>query len=335
MIAAWAVCGAAWAGPLEADLAEARAQIEAGDHKGALKALKALEAGLPAQGAVVPRQELATLWLYRGAAEHLRGAKKNRDLDAWRQAIAVDNALPWDEALVTDGDVFSLFEALRGEVRSRSAANPGIPEATGAAKLHVDGERFREEEALIGGLHLAQVECPDGQGTFGVLTDFAQPLDWLSLCPDGVDTSVVVSDEEDEWSAFGPSFGDATETSDPVAEPATEPDPIVTPPPHTTERRFTAGTALMASGGALVAGGLVVNFALVNPAYAAIEAARDDPDSTTRAEADDLTARFNSARVLTIGLVGAGLAAGGAGFFIDTPVQPVVGWGHLGLTGAF
>lgn len=324
--------GVAYAGELKADLAAARAQIDAGEHKAALKTLAALEDELASIDGLVDQQELATLWLYRGAAEHLRGPRKDRDIEAWRQALAIDNALPWDESLVTDGDVFSLFEALRGEVRSRGSVTPGIPEATGAAKLYVDGVQLREDEPIISGTHLAQIDCPDEQGTFSVVTDFSRPLDWLALCPDGVDTSVVV--EEDEWAEFGPVFGGPAE--EPVAEePAEEPaeDTIAAPPRE--PRGFGVGTAMMAGGGALLATGAVINFAVVNPTYAEIEAAQADPFGVSRAEADELTQRFDRSRYATIGLVGVGVALTGAGVFIDAPLRPVVGPGHLGVAGRF
>jgi hypothetical protein len=339
MLALWALSSAALAGPLEAELAEVRALIVAGEPKGALKQLKQIEASLSELPAPADPKELASVWLYRGAAEHLHGPKKERDINAWRQALVIDNSLAWDPELIDNDDMFSLFEALRGEVRSRPSVSPALPEATGAAVLYIDGVRMREDESLLSGLHLAQITCPDKQGTFGLLTDLTRPPDWLDLCPDGVDTSVVVAETGDEWAEFGPAFG-TTPAEEPVVTPEypiVSTEDLVTEAPSREPRDggFGAPMALLTGGGVLVAVGSVVNFAIVNPAYSDIEAARDDPFSTSRSEADALTARFDRSRYLTMGLIGAGVATAGVSFFIDAPLRPVLGLGHLGVTGQF
>ena len=95
------------------------------------------------------------------------------------------------------------------------------------------------------------------------------------------------------------------------------------------------GTSLLASGGVLLAGGTVVNFAVVAPTYTRIEDARAAPNSVTRAEADDLTARFNVSRAATLGMLGGGVVLLGTGFFVDAPLQPQVGPGILGVGGRF
>ncbi|MFT5679321.1 MAG: hypothetical protein ACI8RZ_000225 [Myxococcota bacterium] len=338
------------AGNLDEDLTTVRAQITSGEHKEALKSLKLIEKSLDESDSLVSNRSLARVWFYKGTAEFGTGNKKGRAEDAWRQALTVRNDFAWDADLMGDSDLISLFEALRGEVEGRGYLETGVPEKVGAAVLYVDGEQHGPEESVIRGTHLAQIACPDEQGTFSVVTDFAKPVDWFALCPDGVDTSVVVAvAEEDEWSEFGPSFGDSdpVEETDPVAEvdptsAVTDPavtDPAVTDPaitdPGNSRSGPGLGTYMLASGGALVAGGLVVNFAMVNPAYAEITAANDDPYTVTRAEASDLTTRFNTSRILTIGLTAGGLALAGSSFLIDAPVRPVIGLGHLGVAGRF
>jgi hypothetical protein len=355
------------------DLASVRVQLEAGEYKPALKMLKQLEKAFPELDALVEQRELSTMWLYRGVAEHLRGAKKDRDVNAWRQALIIDNEVPWDTSLVESDDSFGLFEALRGEVRSRNTRSPGIPEMTGAAELYVNGVRLREDEPMLEGIHLAQIKCPDEQGVFSTVTDFSQPVDWFALCPDGVDTSVVIN--EDEWAEFGPVFGPSPDETNPApdevavtpdAVPVTPDEVAVTPDavpvtpdevavipdavPVTPDavavvpdavavvsepRRRTPNTALLTTGGILLVSGSVVNFAMVNPAYAEIEAANAAPRSISRLEADKLVTRFDMARYTTLGLLGAGLVSTGVGFFVDAPVRPVVGWGVLGVSGQF
>ena len=373
---------------LEEDLTEVRALISAGEHKDALKSLKGIEKSLDDAGVVLGARSLARVWFYKGAAEFGTGNKKGRAEDAWRQTLTVQNDFPWDIDLMGESDLISLFEALRGEVEGRGYVDTGVPEKVGLAKLYVDGIQHGAEETVIRGVHLAQIECPDDQGTFGLLTDFSRPLDWFALCPGGVDTTVEVAEAEvDEWAEFGPSFGtpaitttaDDTPTEEPVAEvvpdtpeepdtpaepvadapeepteepvaevtpdapeePAAEPDPAeepITSEPAATGSSWDGlgmGTYILASGGALVASGLVVNFAVVNPAYSAIEDANADPYSISRSEATELTSRFNAARYLTIGLTAGGVVLMGSSFLIDAPLQPVVGLGHLGLSGQF
>ena len=328
----------ALAGPMSDDLASVRVQLEAGEYKPALKMLKQLEGALPELDALAEQRELSTLWLYRGVAEHLRGAKKDRDVNAWRQALIIDNEIPWDTSLVESDDSFGLFEALRGEVRSRNTRSPGIPEMTGAAELYVNGVRLREDAPMLEGIHLAQIKCPDEQGVFSTVTDLSQPVDWFALCPDGVDTSVVIN--EDEWAEFGPVFGPSPDETTPAPdEVAVTPDEVAVTPDAVAvvpePRRRTPNTALLTTGGILLVSGSVVNFAMVNPAYAEIEAANAAPRSISRLEADKLVTRFDMARYTTLGLLGAGLVSTGVGFFVDAPVRPVVGWGVLGVSGQF
>lgn len=359
----------AFAGPIAEPLAAVRASLDTGDAKAALAQLEDIEAGLGALTEVVPQQELARIHYLRGAAyfQHPRHRKKGRHTDAWRAALAIDNTFSWDRELIASSDAFRLFEALRGEVRSRGYHDTGVPEATGAAQIFVDGVRHRDGDQVIAlGQHLAQITCPDEQGTFTFLTDFSTPPDWFGRCPDGVDTSVVV-EEEDEWSSFGPaiSFSDApqpqptpedpqptpeepeptpvdsapgsdvqvisgslpgaavTPEEDPDPEPAQE-APVVAD--ATGGKGFGTGGVLMTSGGALLVGGIALNFAVVAPTFAEIEAAREDPEGIRREEADALTQRFNVARTGALVMLGAGVALGGAGLFIDAPVRPSVGW---------
>ncbi len=77
-----------------------------------------------------------------------------------------------------------------------------------------------------------------------------------------------------------------------------------------------AGPLLLGGGGALLAGGAVVNFLLVNPTWSDLEAARAKPATVTRGEADDLTARFNTWRAVTLGLLGAGAASATVGILL-------------------
>ncbi len=442
--------GAAVAGPVEDRLGEARAAILSKDFKAAVKALDAAQAAAPTAESVLSSRNLAKIWYYRGVVEQLQGDKKGRAIEYWRQTLVLENSFPWDREVLPADDPETLFEALRSEVRSRDKVDVGAPEAVGAAKLYVDGAKVGAGDRVLSGQHLAQVSCPDGK-TYGVWTDFSKPLKWLSLCPGGVDTSVVVDTApQDEWSEFGPSFGapveggsamldvpfggpEPTPEPTPAPEPTPEPAAVVEKPkeekpkeekpkeekapeavaekpkeekapeavaekpkeekpkeekareekpkeekapeavaekpkeekpkeekareekpkeekPKAEKPKEEApiastepgqregrgpGVFLMAGGGALLLGGAVTNFALVNPAYAEIIAAREDPLSVTRDEADALTARFDTLKVVTLGLLGGGVALTGVGVLLDSSVVPVVGPGQLGIRGSF
>lgn len=95
----------------------------------------------------------------------------------------------------------------------------------------------------------------------------------------------------------------------------------------------------MGAGGALVAGGTVVYFAMVVPSVDAALEAADEPSSVTREDADALTEKARLSQGLALGALGGGiaLAAGGLswGLLLDAPVQPVVGVRHIGLRGTF
>ncbi|MCK6507888.1 hypothetical protein L6R53_31730 [Myxococcota bacterium] len=192
----------------------ARAALVADDLKAATQALDAAQEAAPTEGAVVPARLLAQVFYYRGVLELKGGDKKGKALDALRQALLIDNAFEWDSEVLDQDDPRSLFEALRAEVRSRPRVDAMVPEQVGAARLYVDGSRRSAGDEVLEGMHLAQIECPDG-AVYGKWTDFAKDPRWLKLCPGGVDTSVVVADTgpaEDEWADFGPVFGDSEGT---------------------------------------------------------------------------------------------------------------------------
>ncbi|MEL6343183.1 MAG: hypothetical protein AAFV53_08600 [Myxococcota bacterium] len=360
----WLTLGssAAFAGPIADDLSAARARIADGDPKGALNQLDQIEDGLPARTTIVPQDEIARIHYLRGAAYFNipRKRKKGAHTDAWRLALAVDNELPWDRELIEDSDSFRLFEALRGEVRSRGYVDTFVPEATGEARIFVDGVRHRDGEQVIQlGTHLAQIQCPGEQGTFSFFTSFSEDPGWLDRCPGGVDTSIA-EEPIDEFGGFGPQFGTPDPIDEPTDEPTDEPNPDPAPDPiaevgdgpdelpelmavGSPERQpsaqggkgFNLGSAMRVSGGVLLVSGAAVNFLVVAPAFSEIEDARADPVSIDREDADTLTARFQVSRAVTLGLIGGGVLMSGAGFFIDAPVRPVVGLQSVGIVGQF
>jgi len=433
-------------------VAAAGAAVISGDWKSGLAEIKQAEKAAPQEIEVVSTATLSRMYYYQGLALHLKGAKESQVMGAWRASLAIDNDLVWDTSLIDDGDAWSLFEALRAEVRGRGSAEVGVPEKRGAAKIYVDGIERAPGDTVIAGEHLGQISCDDGV-VRGTWTDFGRPMQWFKLCPDGVDTSVVVVEEEpsDEWAEFGPVFGPAAAVDDPgaagvpgdvpvdgpvtagatddgAAEPSEAPasegpasetpasegstdgaaagetaagssaaipteSPTETPaethsetPAETPAETPTEGgdepaadesagedqgsasppaesapprevplqpevvTAqpgglgsmiddplrfgLLAGGGSLVAASLVVNFAVVNPAYGDIQDANLEPARFDRTTADALEQRFSRGRWTTIilGATGAGMLGG---TLLLDGVTPVVGFRSIGARVGF
>jgi hypothetical protein len=352
--AAQAPAGAATA--LSAELAAAKTAVKAKDWAAAEAALQRAEKAAMAASAPVSPAELGSIWMIRGVIFRAQADPKGRYNDQWRQALVVDNSLPWDESLIADGDAFSLFEALRVEVRGRAKAPVGLPEAVGAAKAFVDGQRVKAGDSALSGVHLAQVTCPDAC-TYGAWTTLQPPPSWLQLCPGGVDTAAAPAEDDDEFEGMGPVFGVQGGGGAAKACPAPAVAATTAPPLGKAARGGTAkadppdrsGTGgggggkgpviLMASGGALVLGAVGLNFGLAAPAWQAIEDARATPADLTRAEADQLSRSFNVARGLTLGVGVAGLGLGATGLSLQlserTSLSPTLSPGGAGLRGRF
>jgi len=265
-------------------LQAARAALVAGDARTADKALDLVEAAAPAEGAVVGSGQLAQLFFYRGVVEHLGGDKKGRALDAWRQALLFDNSFRWDSEVLDADDPRSLFEALRAEVRSRKRMDAFIPEKTGAARLYVDGERRTSSDQVLQGMHLAQIECPDGS-VYGRWTDLNKDPKWFKLCPEGVDDTVVVQEAapvEDEWAEFGPMFG--SEDGDTTAVAVDEPDLGPAGVPAATAAVAAAKAKAKADADATAKAAAAAASAKAKAAAAA------KADAATKAEADAVAA---------------------------------------------
>lgn len=250
MLAATLLITSATAGTFEVTLDAARDRIAAGDLATAAGYIRAARNFAPQAPDILAADELGRIWLYRGVIAAKVGESEDAVMDLWRQAFVISPDLQWDEAVMTSGPQRDLFEALRHEVEGRPRVDARVPDQVGAAKLFVDGGKRIAGDGVREGTHLAQITCPDEQGTFGVWTDFTErKFDWLALCPGGVDTSVVVdTEEEDEFGDFGPSFGGGG-----VAEGPFEPLP-----PAPAEPRVSVSMPLLLSAGgtALISGGL-------------------------------------------------------------------------------
>lgn len=329
-----------------ADRLEAvRAAVAEGDKKQAKKLLMGADVLVADSNEILSASQIALLFYLRGVEASLR-RRQDAAMDAWRQTLLIDNLYEWDSALVADRDQHRLFEALRKEVGSRDEVSPGAPEKSGLAKLYVDGERIGSETRLLAGVHLAQVSCPE-TGVHGVWTDFEEPVAWLAMCPEGIDTTVVAADApaDDEFGGMGPVFGVAEEDPDPVpVEVTPEPEEAVATKPSKPAREkqglkwneVPPGLYMMAGGGVLFVTGTVVNFAMVNPSYRRIESARTSAGGISQAQAAQVSRQFNVQRGVTLGLMGGGLVLAGTGvFFMEAPIVPILSPFGMGLSGSW
>ena len=224
--------GSAQGADFEGELAMARQALAQDDVAKATSYMATVQADAAANPAVVLPRALALIWLYRGVIAARTGADEATVMEAWRQALVLDNDLGWDNGAMDDGDRASLFEALRGEVQYREKVGARVPEAVGRAQLFVDGRRVQAGDEVLAGTHLAQITCDDGT-VHGMWTEFKKKVDWLGLCPGGVDlTAAPVEEESDEWAEFGPAFAPTDEVVLAVPDPtlAEAPTPEPAPP---------------------------------------------------------------------------------------------------------
>jgi hypothetical protein len=319
----------------------ARDAVRKGDLEGAAVFLAAAEAGAVTEKEPIPGAILARIWYLRGVVAEKNGDPEQEAIHLWRQTLVLDNDAEWDEELLASGEKHTLFEALRKEVIDRGAVDVRVPDKVGAAKLYVDGTRVKEGDLAIVGRHLAQITCPDGR-TYGEWTEFDKKFKWLRLCPDGVDTSVVVTEQpDDETLGLLPDWEGTphvtTDTTPPDSRPPDTENHEVAPPIAQTASSGGSGLRPLAfaGGGALFAVGLVLDLVWVNPTYADVADARANPATITRTEADEITAAFNTARWTTVGLLGGGLAIGGIGFLLDAHPAVVAGQPGMVVGGRF
>ena len=290
----------------------ARTAIEEGDFEKATSLLDEAEAFAPKSPIPVTREGLRNIAFYRGVLDHylgegvVSGYPTDSTMNFFRQALAHDLTFEWDRSLVTDpdGDIEFVFQQLRDEVSSRNQSGSRVPlEST--VRVFVDGAMVASDDFIIHGRHLVQVMCPDSR-VLGKWVDFGDAPDFGCMC--GEESCFEQGGKE-------AAAGDSRQRSS----------------------TFQVPVAILGSGAVLVAGGAVAHFLGANPIYAEIEAARLDPHSINRAEADELTQKFNVQRSLSLGLyVGGALAVGaGGGLMVMEYVTLHPTGNGLGLSGRF
>lgn len=348
-------------------LDDARAAIAAEERRSVRDSLDAAEQAFGQSESVVLNDVLARYWYYRGLQFSRRGASP-RTLDAFRQALVVDNTFEWDRDLNQDRELRKVFEALRGEVIGREQRQARVPERTGCAVAYVDGSRVGASSTVSIGLRLAQVQCPKGD-VYSQWFDFGSdetPIDWLALCPYSIDTSIepyVAPESDDDFAGLDGGWDEPSDSEeDPcfqalaagLAEVTTESTPTEVPQSGTsidegvteanqngyfstwsTRRKVVAG-----SGVALVGAGTVMHFAVVKPSFAMVEFGRRNNEWITEYAAGVLTDRFVQRRAATRAVTGVGAALITAGVIwvpaqSTRTVQPLLLPTGAGLHGRF
>lgn len=293
----------------------ARAAIEDADFEKAREYLDEAEALAPSSTIPVTREGLRNISFYRGVLDHYlgegvaNGYATDSTMNFFRQALVHDLNFEWDRGLVADpeGGIEYLFAQLRDEVGARNQSDTRIP-MDASVRVFVDGSMVSADDFIIHGRHLVQVMCPDSR---------------------------VLG----RWVKFGdsPDFGCMCGTENCFNNAAVTPGLVPQKPAGAKRKGPRVSLIVMGSGAALLASGAVTQFVVAAPTYAEIEAARADPHGTTRAEADALTAAWNTQRSISLGLyIGGALAAGaGGGLWIMESVAIHPTGTGVGFSGRF
>jgi hypothetical protein len=292
----------ALAADFDVELEAARAAVESKD-PGALDQIEAADAAAISGERVVLARQAASLDFYRGVL-HWQAQETDAAMDAWRRALIIDPTFAPDGELLGDMDALDLIEALRSETQQKEMRAPGLDEETPGVRVYISGQLMHSYDLLFAGRQLVQVLCPDGS-----------LRGWWHVYGDAPDYAGACSLPQPAYTAF--ALEDAGKPPKTSREPR-ESNPAL------------LGYGLVGSGALAIGVGVAVLQLQVKPAYTQVEAARAAPGSVTRAQADQLSADFNRARLISLGLVGVGGLAVGAG-----AAQLTVGPQGVSLTGEF
>lgn len=316
-----------------------RQEIVDQQYKSALKKASDVEDALLEPSDLISANLLPDFWMYRGVAYWER-RKRDLSMDAWRQALRIDiHLLKRAEATgIFSVEQLDIIAALTQEIMAQHEYRLDIPSQTGQIQYFLDGNLVQAGKISYEGRHLLQINCPLDPFQ-SIWLNSLRGIDWLSYCPSGMGAAKAVGIPGLGDLSGLPSIPPIQVAEPTIVEPKqtdiSEPDKTVTETPPTSDEpkvdydpssdqvkvvvipsndiRDMAGMACMIGGGALVAGGAVMHFTTVRPRFFLVEDARTSPATVTRAQADQLSASFNSARWTTIALLGAGAAISGSG----------------------
>ena len=337
----------AFAGPVEEDVARARALVLEGDFAGAKEALDRAEAEAAKTETVVLASTLAGIWFYRGAVEYHSGDRSEAMLQDLRRALVIDLEYSFDREAIPDPQTDDLFYALRSEVGQRPKYESGAREDAVDAKIFVDGQLMTEYDYIRLGNHLVQVMCPNGKLETEWM-EIEENVDLYKQCrgkvtfggEGEVDPYAMVIEDPPEEEPRKEREPREKKEKEPREKKEKEPREKKEKEPREPLDIDVASVGLVGGGAALLAGGAALNFVVVEPTYTAIEAARLDPASVSRAKADLMTQQFNRSRYATMGLLVAGAGCATAGILMNDRIGVIAapaagGGGGVVITGTF
>jgi hypothetical protein len=186
LIGAIFLCSIANAGVVADAVAGARVALVGQDTERAESLLLQARMSVPNETEILDAALVAELLYLEGLLWRVRGFRRERDVDRFRNALSVFPKLKWAREIVPSKDDRAYFEALRDEILQRDPVPTGVPQARGMLVAFVDGVEHGHMHAVRSGPHVAQVRCPDG-AVSGRWTEFSSQLKWLDLCEESVD----------------------------------------------------------------------------------------------------------------------------------------------------
>ena len=279
---------------IQQSLTDAHAAILAKDYVTAKNLLDQVYEEAPDSTELLKADTLAQIWYLRGVSAHLQGIDP---LDHYRQALILAPEKGWDETLSTDEGAQDAFWAIKSEIMSRQIVSLYVPEQYGQAKLYVDGFERKPADFAYQGMHLAQVQCPEGE-IFGKWTNFERGHKWLKMCPYKFDvTDMPVEEETDEWAMFGGSESAAPEVN--------MSNQVVAPPLF---QRLHKPTLYGAGGAAVVSLGLYSMALSNNKKF-------EDLANSNVVSVDDLESLRSTTNTIAISSATLGVLSGGLYFY--------------------
>lgn len=267
-------------------------------------------------------RDLAQFWVYKGYVHYVKGTTESdqeeysANQEAWKRAFIIDPEIQFDESIlegISEDDkenTLNFFEQNRRLVASGKRVDTQVPEKIREAQLFVDGNNVVQDSTVLAGPHLFQINCPQDslQSKWMFLDTEEDQINWLELCPSGVDTTVEV-ESNDMFAEMG--FGSGIDTSNiHNPEPVCHKDPTISGKSKSFSMpkiAFTKEKMVLAGGGVLLSSGIASYYLWTMPKFSSVEAARADIGSLTETEAAQISKEFNIARWTTLGLLTTGI----------------------------
>tara|TARA_B110000037_G_scaffold222495_1_gene297610 strand:+ start:685 stop:1680 length:996 start_codon:yes stop_codon:yes gene_type:complete len=293
-----------FAGEVEDQVSQARQLIFDAEFDRAAAMLDQADVGAPNSELPVTRTALANIPYYRGVLDHylgegiVTGIASDTTMDFFREAIVFNPRFDWDRSLVSDpsGTIQDLFVQLKSEIDSRVQYASRIPEDSGV-RVFLDGIVLGSDDFVVQGRHLVQVMCED-QSIVGEWVEFGDSPDFGCMCGESS------------------CFGNGGVAMSPEDRPASVLSSTSSSDGSGGSSALSTSTITLGAGGAVLLSGIIYNFVVAAPVQEEVQHSYDNPNSITPAQFDDLSARWDSARFTTLGLLGAGAVVTGVGGYL-------------------